>query len=81
VVPAAAFVGGVLADTFKALLVDSVKDLLAKFSHRMRKKDIGDFQIKLPDGSTIIVAPDAKVTLSIQGGRKVSFDYDTPPTS
>ena len=62
-------------------MVDSVKDLLVKFVRRICKKEIEDFYIKLPDGSTISVTPDVKVSLALQNGKLVSFDYDTPPAS
>ena len=52
-------------------MVDSVKDLLVKFVRRICKKEIEDFYIKLPDGSTISVTPDVKVSLALQNGKLV----------
>jgi hypothetical protein len=79
VVPAAAFIGGVLADAFKSKLVDGLKNLIPKLISRIRNKDIQDVHIRLPDNSTVQVGADSRVTLRLQGGKLVSFEYDTPP--
>jgi hypothetical protein len=81
VVPAAAFIGGIFADTFKSLLVDGAKALFIKLVERVRQKDVEDFYMKMPDGSTINVRPDCNVELHLQDGRYISFSYNTPPAA
>ncbi len=81
VVPAMSFIGGLLAETIKSELVDGLKNLIPKIVAQVRKKDIQDVYIRLPDNSTVAVRADSKITLSLKGGKLVPFEYDTPPTA
>jgi hypothetical protein len=81
VVPAAAFIGGIFANTFTSLLVDGVKALFVKLVERVRQKDCQDFYIKMSDGSTINVRSDCNVEVHLQDGRYISFSYNNPPAA
>ena len=77
-VPALAFLGGVLSDVFKSLVVDAVKDLVVKFKDRGVRRDISDVSITLPDGSLITIRG-TDIQLSLIGRSSMSFDYNNPP--
>jgi hypothetical protein len=80
-VAGAAYVGTVLSSTFSSLLADGVKHLVGKLVGRMTTKEIQDFSIKLPDGSTVNVQSNRQVVITITNGKHVSFSFDNPPTT
>lgn len=79
VVPAAAFLGGVLAETLKSTLVDGIKYLFANLVSKVRRREIQDFSITLPNGIRINVDPDCEVRYSQSDGKTATFNFDNPP--
>lgn len=78
VVPALAFIGGILSESFKAVVADGVKSLLTSLIGRIRepKKSVQDFWIVLPDKTQLKVDANATIQLTLKSGKLVSLNYD-----
>jgi hypothetical protein len=73
------FIGGVLSGVFSSLIVDGTKNLVRKLVGRMDRKEIQNFWITLPDGSTVGIQSDRAVNINITGGKNWRFEFDKPP--
>jgi len=79
-VPASTYIAGLLGDSFKSVMVDSVKALFSKLVKQFKAKEIADFAITLSDGTKIVVDPNAQVSITLRDGRLSKFECDSPPT-
>jgi len=77
-VPALTFMGSILSESLKSVVVDGVKALVTRIVGRMRgpTKSIQDGLLVLPDGSRLRVAPDATLQLTLKSGKLWSLHYD-----
>jgi hypothetical protein len=78
---AIAFIGLVLSAAFSSLITDGTKYLVKKLVGRMDRREIEEFSITLPAGSTVEVKSDRTVRINLTGGKDWSFNFDTPPKS
>ena len=84
IVPAAAFVGGVLSDVVTSTVADGVKYLLSKFARRVRPsagkttglKPFQNFGIQIPKSASVAVDLDGVVLVTLASGKSVSISYD-----
>ena len=81
--PAITLVGGiVLKSALDTATSEAVKKLIAKLWSKQQNKEILDYQINLPDGTSIRVYPeddDAEITIRLKNGKTVSLHYNATP--
>lgn len=81
VVPGLQWLGKKLAEkAVDTALSELVKSLVARLRGPQEAKQVLDFQIKLPDGTSISVDPpdrDASITIQFKDGKLSSFNYST----
>lgn len=77
--PVLTYIGGRLLDAaVDKGLVEPVKNLIARLRGKQEKEEILDFEIRLPDGSSIRCYPkdnDATITLQLRKGKVVEVNY------
>jgi hypothetical protein len=80
VVPTAIFLDGILAQSQSSSMIDATKYLVVKLIPKMRWHEIGGFYIYLPDGTQVSADTNCRISISLRGGPRVTFDYERPPT-
>jgi hypothetical protein len=76
---AGAYLSGHLLGQVDKLFGNAVGRLFGRLTDQFKKKRIGDFWIKLPDGSKFAVDPNGNVALTFKDGKVVDFNLDNVP--
>jgi hypothetical protein len=76
---AAGYAGRLVAQQIDERLGGALSRVLDRLLSAFRSKQIGDFWITLPDGSSVQVDANANVSIRLRDGKPVDFHVDSPP--